>query len=190
MSNNSITIVVEGRKIRTLCDILPSEPGLQMLFVAKTPAPKSVAAGHYFQGRQGRMFWNKLIQYDVLRPTTRFEDDSLLSHGFGITDIVKVPHDFGREPSNEEYASGIVRTLELVKIHQPKIVVFVYMRVLDKILKLHFNIHEKSAYGFNPKFEGRFGTRVFVFPMPGTPCASEEAEIAMRALRQTLDQAG
>ena len=66
-SGNSITILVEGREVRTLRDILPASPGLHVLFVAKTPAPASVEEGHYFQGKQGRMFWNRLKNYDLLK---------------------------------------------------------------------------------------------------------------------------
>ncbi len=74
--DNSTVISVDGREVRTLRDILPDKPGLRVLFIAKTPAPVSVKAGHYFQGAQGRMFWNRLKQYGLLRPTVGFEDDS------------------------------------------------------------------------------------------------------------------
>jgi G:T/U-mismatch repair DNA glycosylase len=186
VEDNTITIQVNGSNVRTLQDILPSPPGLRVLFVAKTPAPTSVAAGHYFQGRQGRMFWNRLTKYGLLHPTTGYEDDSLVSHGFGITDIVKVPREFGNEPSDEEYRAGVDRILELIAVHKPEVVVFVYKRVLDKVLKLRFGLYERSDYGSNPDLDRHFGARVFVFPMPGTPCTSVQADEAMRALAQIL----
>lgn len=186
MPDNSITIVVNGRDVRTLQDILPNQPGLKALFVAKTPAPKSVAAGHYFQGQQGRMFWNRLIKYGILQPTTTYEDGSLLVHGFGLTDIVKVPRHFGNEPSIGEYEAGIDRILELIRVHQPKVLVFVYKRVLDQILKLRGLAEWKSEYGFNPDLDVHFGCRVFVFPLPGTPCTREHAHTAMQSLAKAL----
>jgi len=186
MNDNSTTIQVNGKEIKTLCDILPSSPGLRVLFIAKTPVPKSVAAGHYFQGKQGRMFWDQLINYGLLQPITEYEDDSLLDRGFGITDVVKVPREFRNEPSDEDYRAGIDRILELIAIHKPKVVVFVYKRVLDKILKLRFGLYEKSDYGFNLRFDRYFGSRVFVFPMPGTPCNSAHADKAMRDLVELL----
>jgi len=45
---------------------------------------------------------------------------------------------------------------------------------LDQILRLGFELSKKSTYGFNPDLEEdleeRLGSRVFVFPMSGTPC--------------------
>lgn len=182
MTDNSTVITVDGRKVRTLRDILPAKPGLRVLFVAKTPAPVSVEAGHYFQGAQGRMFWNRLKEYGLLKPTTAFDDDSLLEHGYGLTDIMKVPRAYGNEPSDAEYAAGLGRILKLVRAHRPKVVVFVYKRVLDQILRIGFGIQVKASYGFNPPFEERFGTRVFAFPLPGTPCTRDQAAVAMLAL--------
>src|ERR1700681_3921889 len=99
---NQIAIIVDGQEVPTLRDILPTTPGLRVLFVGKTPAPCSVEAGHYFQGHHGSMFWNKLREYGRFEPTTEFEDDSLLWHGYGLTDIVKAPHGFEEEPSDQE----------------------------------------------------------------------------------------
>jgi len=185
-SDNSTTVEVGGREVRTLRDILPESPGLRALFVGKTPSTASVAAGHYFQGHQGRMFWNRLIDYRVFRPTAEYEDDSLLNHGFGMTDIVKVPRDFGNEPSDEEYAAGVDRIIGLIRLHKPTVLIFVYKRVLDQILKLSFRSTARSRYGFNDDLDHHFGARVFVFPMPGTPCTSEEADAAMRELVEAL----
>ena len=155
-----------------------------MLFVAKVPTPRSVNAGHYFQGRQGQMFWNRLREYGLLIPTTEFEDDSLLDHGYGLTDIVKVPRDYDDEPSNAEYREGLHRILDLFRLHRPNVVVFVYKKVLDQILRFGFGISAKSSYGFNPFLETQFGTRVFAFPLPGTPCKAAQAVVAMQELRQ------
>jgi hypothetical protein len=61
-----VTIRVGDDDVATLADILPAEGPMKMLMIAKTPAFVSVDAGHYFQGRQGRMFWNRLIDYRLL----------------------------------------------------------------------------------------------------------------------------
>jgi len=177
-------IRVEGRDVLTLRDILPPTPGLQVLFVAKTPAPVSVKAGHYFQGAQGCQFWCRLKEYGLLKQTVGFEDDSLLCHGYGLTDIVKVPREYGEEPSREEYEAGLGRILELIRLHQPKIVVFVYKGVLDKISRFKFHIENKSTYGFNPSLEQHScGARVFAFPLPGVGrCTTMQAKLAMQEL--------
>jgi mismatch-specific thymine-DNA glycosylase len=188
MGSFKTTINVNGQSHETLMDILPiGNNKLDVLFIAKTPAPKSVAAGHYFQGLQGKMFWNRLTKYNILQvmPNT-FEDENLLDHNFGITDIIKVPRSFGNEPSTEEYKAGLNRILKIIKSYSPKIVVFVYKRVLDNILCFGFNLTLKSEYGFNSNLDKYFNSKVFVFPMPGTPCTTEQAAISMNKIRRIL----
>jgi G:T/U-mismatch repair DNA glycosylase len=188
MTNHATTIVVDGREVPTLEDILPRAPGLRALFIGKTPAPTSVEAGHYFQGNQGKIFWNRLREYGVLVPATEYEDDSLLAHGFGLTDIVKAPRRYRVEPSDHEYRAGLNRVLDLIPAHRPRVVVFVYKKVIDKILQLKFGIRRPTtAYGFNPQFEKQIGTRVFAFPLPGVGgCTQQEAASAMRELTVVL----
>jgi uracil-DNA glycosylase len=186
---NQTIIVLNDKEHLTLKDILPFEPGLDMLFIAKTPTPISVNVGHYFQGRQGRMFWNKLKDYSILSvPFGEFEDDNLLENCYGITDIVKVPRGYGNEPTEQEYQAGLKRIIDLIHEHSPKVIVFVYKKVLDQILKLGFNNYTKSKYGFNPSMDKYFDSRVFVFPMPGTPCSRGEAHEAMSELKRILNK--
>lgn len=184
MANFKTSIIVEGKSFETLADILPEKNKvLDILFVAKTPALISVNSGHYFQGKQGRMFWNKLSEYNILKvPYGIYEDELLLQNNYGITDIVKVPRDYGNEPSDKEYIEGLQRILDTINIHKPKVIVFIYKKVLDNITKLGFGINVKSFYGFNPDLEKYFNSKVFVFPMPGTPCTTAEAVKAMEEL--------
>jgi G:T/U-mismatch repair DNA glycosylase len=153
-----------------------------VLFVGKTPAPDSVQIGHYFQGRQGRLFWKLLKEYGIFEPTTEFEDDSLLSYRYGLTDIAKVPRPFGEEPSRAEYEIGARRVIELVRLHPPSVIVFVYKKVLDRVAQLEFGVTQRSSYGFNQSLEPYFRCRVFAFPLPGTPCGREQANQAMQQL--------
>lgn len=187
-TGNAITIEVDGRTIQTLRDILPESPGLKILFVGKTPAPESVQKGHYFQGAHGRLFWKSLKQYGILKPTTEFEDDSLLQQGYGLTDIAKIPRPFGHEPSPDEYRRGTERILQVIQLHQPKVVVFVYKRVLDRAIQLAFGLTKKSKYGFNRDLERHFGCKVFAFPLPGTPCTRDEIKAGMQALADTCTE--
>lgn len=187
MGNYKTTIQVNGKNHYTLADILPENGKIEILFIAKTPAPISVEAGHYFQGKQGTMFWNRLAEYNILKvPNGDFADNHLLKNNYGITDIVKVPRDYGNEPSTEEYKLGLNRILTTIDKLQPKVIVFVYKAVLDKIIELNFGIKTKANYGFNPQLDKHFQTKVFVFPMPGTPCKSDEAIKAMTELKQLL----
>ncbi|MFW9989634.1 MAG: uracil-DNA glycosylase family protein, partial [Candidatus Odinarchaeota archaeon] len=144
-------------------------------FIGKTPAPISVEKGHYFQGKQGKMFWNKLIEYDILSIRTRtYEDENLIENNYGITDIVKEPKPFGLEPTNEEYQSGLKKIEKIIEKYKADVIVFVYKKVLDNILKMRFNFTSKSNYGMNSNLDDLLGAKVFVFPMPGTPCSKQQ----------------
>ncbi len=190
MVDYSVWQEFEGRKVRTLRDILPERPGVRALFVAKTPAHVSVEAGHYFQGKQGQSFWRQLRQYGMLHPRTVFEDESLLEHGFGLTDIAKLPRDYGSEPSSKEYMEGTGRILNLINLHKPIIVIFVYKRILDKVLCRYFKDETKAAYGFNPSLDHHFGAKVFVLPLPGVGgCTKTTIDSAMRELGSVLGYA-
>ncbi|HUW11847.1 MAG TPA: uracil-DNA glycosylase family protein [Anaerolineae bacterium] len=184
-------IVVAGRTFATLQDILPESGPMRMMIIGKTPAPVSVKAGHYLQGRQGRMFWNRLQDYGLLRvPPGKYEDEVLLDHGYGITDIVKRPYPFGVEPSGHEYRDGIARVKRLLLRLAPRVALFVYKKPLDRWLSLEAGWQVKSEYGFNRKWETSLGCKVFVFPMPGTPCNSDVARQAMRDLVEELRTLG
>jgi len=185
--NYQIRMEQDGKTVMTLKYILPDGEQLRMLIVGKTPVPESVAVGHYFQGRQGRMFWNRLKHYRILEtPEGEFEDDYLLEHGFGITDVVKAPRKYGKEPSTAEYRAGVPRVMELISRHQPLITMFVYKRGLVKLVKYGFDENSRAGYGFNSQYEQLMGTKPSVFPMPGTPCKRELAQAVMTALHQEI----
>lgn len=185
--NYKTKIIVDEIEYETLKDILPDNNDIEILFIAKTPALVSVEKGHYFQGRQGTAFWNKLIEYKILTVKSEtYPDENLIEHNYGFTDIVKVPRNYGNEPTKKEYQDGLSRILEIIKIKNPKIIVFVYKKVLDNILKFGFNINKKSDYGFNPKLQELFNSKVFVFPMPGTPCNSNDIIKHMTDLKSII----
>jgi mismatch-specific thymine-DNA glycosylase len=187
MTTFKTKITVDGIVHETLADILPENGNLEILFIAKTPATVSVEAGHYFQGKQGTMFWNRLSNYDILKvPNGKFADEYLISNKYGITDIVKVPRDYGNEPTDEEYKQGLKRILLTIEKYKPTVIIFIYKKVLDIIIRLNFGISTKANYGFNPQFDKYFNSKVFVFPMPGTPCKSEEAVQSMNNLKTLL----
>ena len=187
--NYKIVLKTNGEEFETLADILPNKSEfLHVLFIAKTPVPISVEIGHYFQGRQGKMFWNKLQDYDIFHVKDgTYEDENLLDHNFGITDIVKKSRQFGNEPTPNEYKEGLTRILKTIEIYCPEVIVFVYKAVLDNILRYGFEQYEKSCYGFNLNYETFFNSKVFVFPMPGTPCTREKAHASMSILYELLD---
>jgi len=186
--NYQIEIRVDNRTVKTLADILPSSSPIKMLIIGKTPAPISVSKGHYFQGRQGKGFWNLLRKYGLLHLSgKRFDDEALIEHGYGITDVVKTPHEPGREPTDQEYKMNWHRVSALIDKLRPHVTMFVYKGALNKILKLVCNSEVKASYGFNSDLDELFGSKLFVFPMPGTRCTAEEACKAMNDLRAALE---
>src|SRR3569833_740073 len=187
MSNFKTLITFDNVQYYTLADILPEKENLDILFVGKTPAEICVEVGLFFKSKHGIMFWNKLADFDILKvPVGAFADECLIANNYGITDIVKIPRKFGNEPSDEEYKIGFPGLIEKVTKFRPKVIVFVYKGALDKLTRLTFNLKSKSKYGFNPNLDRYFGSKIFVFPMPGTPCKSEDSYKAMIDLKHIL----
>lgn len=58
---------------------------------------------------------------------------------------------------------------------------FVYKKVLDNIIG-ELGVSTITTYGFNVSLGSLFGSKVFVFPMPGTPCTKEQQIKAMNDL--------
>lgn len=181
-------ISVDGHEVATLADILPERGTLRALFIGKTPSPASVEAGHYFEGRMGKGLWKRLADAGLLHvPPGAFADDALLEHGFGVTDLCKVPRPFGDEPSQDEYECGWERVNAVAARWRPRILVFVYKGSLDKVLRYSFGWEHKSGYGFNDDLMRTFGRRVFAFPLPGVACTAREAQRHMADLVGALE---
>src|SRR5215204_3199023 len=89
--SHRITTVIDGRTIDTLADLPPLRD--RLLFVGLNPSPISVESGHYFQGRLGRAFWQRLVTASILPQGTVIDeaDDALMAQGHGVTDLLKVP---------------------------------------------------------------------------------------------------
>jgi len=175
--------------MKTLPNIVPRGRGeLVMLIVGKTPACVSVKEGHYFRGTHGKRFWKLLGAHTAFkRGAAAFEDESLLQYGFGITDIVKKPREFGKEPTKEEYCEGIKGVQNLILTYKPAILLFVYKRSLDKWMRWQFGHSAKATYGFDRPAEREFNRAVFAAPLPGVGrCTSDRIESCWRQLGRRL----
>jgi len=178
---------INGQQVTTLADILPAAGPMRMLVVGKTLSPASVDVGHHLQSRQGRLFWRRLEEYDVLPcPNDRYHDETLLEQGFGIINIAKQPRELGSEPSSDEYRAGWEHVEEVIQRLRPRIVTFVYKGALDCVLRLNYGWQHNSVYGFNQDLTRTLGRRVFAFPLPGTPCTLREARRAMEDLQKAV----
>ena len=94
-----------GRQVETPEDLL--RPDLRAVCVGINPAPKSVRAGHYYQGPVGQKLFSRLHQAGVV-PAGRggWQDAEAFAAGVGFTDIVKRPTAKASEVRSEEYEHG------------------------------------------------------------------------------------
>ncbi len=178
----------DGRiEYETLADILPGEGRLEMLIIGKRPAPTSVQASHYLQGRQGQLFWKLMRDYGILSHGHGYADDLLAAQGFGITDVVKRPAAAGNEPTDEEYKTGARRIAQILSDLKPRVALFLYKPPLVILATLLGSSTAEAKYGFNEDLKDVFfGSEVFLFPMPGTPCSKSVQVSSMSELRKKL----
>ena len=128
--NHRATIEIDGRQIETLADLPPLRD--RLLFVGLNPSPVSVASGHYFQGRLGRAFWNRLIVATILPAGTPIEtaDDALVAAGHGITDLRKVPSPRD-DATDAELRAGVGPLWHKISVWRPAAIVFVWKRAAE-----------------------------------------------------------
>jgi hypothetical protein len=121
------TVELDGRVMETLADLPPVRGSL--LFVGLNPSTVSVQAGHYHQGRLGRLFWRRLISAGILPAGISLDgaDDALVAAGHGITDLIKTqtPRDIA---TNAELTAGVGPLWQKVALWRPGAVVFIYKR--------------------------------------------------------------
>ncbi|HEX5823375.1 MAG TPA: uracil-DNA glycosylase family protein [Candidatus Limnocylindrales bacterium] len=124
------TVEVDGVQVETLADLPPLRD--RLLFVGLNPSPVSVAAGHYFQGRLGRAFWERLIVAQILPKDTAIEtaDDTLVAAGHGVTDLLKMPT--ARDTATDDVLrAGVGPLWQKIAIWRPAAIVFVYKRAAE-----------------------------------------------------------
>jgi len=124
------TLQLDGTPVETLADLPPLRD--RMLFVGLNPSPVSVRAGHYFQGRLGRMFWERLMVAQILPRDTVIEtaDDTLVAAGHGLSDLHKVPSP--RDTATDAtLRAGVGPLWQKIAIWRPAAIVFVYKRAAE-----------------------------------------------------------
>lgn len=164
-----------GHEVLTLADLMPDAP--RVVVIGINPAPTSVAAGHYYQGRLGQMFFARLRKVGVLPEAPgAWEDDAAVAAGFGFTDIVKRPTSNATEVRAEEYAFGLPRLLDRLEEAAPPLTLFTFKRSAEAVLGLFS--------GCGPLDQRLAGSQVFV--MPGPYAAREATERDLAVLRTLL----
>ena len=169
------TLVVEGREVETLADLPPLRD--RLLFVGLNPSPVSVAAGHYFQGRLGKAFWQRLIVAQILPHDTEIEtaDDALVAAGHGLTDLLKVPT--SRDTATDDVLrAGVGPLWQKIAIWRPAAIVFVYKRAAE--ISAGRSLAEPWGQLIGVALAGRP-----CFLMPGPYAPSEEVAAGLNLIR-------
>jgi TDG/mug DNA glycosylase family protein len=165
-----------GEEVETLEDLL--RPGLRAVCVGINPAPRSVRAGHYYQGTLGQKFFSRLHGARVV-PGGKggWQDDEAFAAGVGFTDIVKRPTDKASQVRPQEYEHGRGLLEAKLEHHRPELIIFTFKEAAKKLFG------EFAGNGFVP---GLRLARSQVFVMPGPYEAASTATATLNELRASM----
>lgn len=170
-------------KNKTIRDVIA--PGLRVLFCGINPGLYSAATGHHF-ARPGNRFWPTLYQAGftprLLHPS---EERELLTHGYGITNLVKRATSTADELSPDELLAGQRRLKIKVRRFQPQVVA-----VLG--ISAYRTAFLKKTVTLGQQPERLVNSIVWVLPNPsGLNAHYQLADLAehFRVLHQSVDRA-
>jgi TDG/mug DNA glycosylase family protein len=107
-------IAAEGKTVR---DVIV--PGLRVLFCGINPGLYTAAVGHHF-ARPGNRFWPALYAAGFTdRLLSPFDERELLSHGFGITNVVMRATATADQLSRVELRAAGKRLAAKIRRHKP-----------------------------------------------------------------------
>lgn len=165
-----------GQSILTLADVWP-ERAVAMI-VGLNPAPKSVAAGHYYQGSVGQRQLLRLADAGPFdRPAGPFFESSAITAGVGFTDLVKRPTVGEGDVLRREQEHGRGALFAELKRREVPLVVCVFRHPADAILG------RKSVVGFQSESTPWGGA---LFRMPGPFENSSRSGEVMRTLHDFI----
>lgn len=167
-----------GMRVLTLRDIWPGTP--RAMIVGLNPAPASVEAGHYYQGRSGRRQLLRLADAGLFtRPNLDeigFEAAALRAQ-VGFTDLVKRPTRGEHDVSDGEVEFGRKVLFRDLESHGVPLVICVFRHPVTALLGT------SGGPGFQPRTTP-WGARVF--RMPGPFAAASESREVMAQLSRAL----
>jgi TDG/mug DNA glycosylase family protein len=155
----------------TLPDLLA--PGLRVVFVGINPSSYSVARGHYFARKQNR-FWpafsrsrlsapvRAALGRDALGPA---DDVRLPEHGFGFTDLVKVPSPNAASLKPADYRAWAPRLLARLAPLAPRVVCFHGAMAYRPFARHVLGIDLKTVLP-GPQSAKLAGARIYLAPNP------------------------
>ena len=110
---------LEAAKGKTLPDVIA--PDLKVLFCGINPGLYTAAIGHHF-GRPGNRFWPTLFAAGFTpRLLSPFEEQELLTLGYGITNVVDRATAAAEELTPEDYLQGGKRLVKKVERYRPRV---------------------------------------------------------------------
>lgn len=167
-----------GIEVLTLADIWPEHP--RAMIVGLNPAPPSVAAGHYYQGRVGQRQITRLQEAGLFHAprTGTFLEEEALRADVGFTDLVKRPSTGEGDIPRAEQAQGRSELTTQLAARSVPLVVCVFRHPANAIMG------GTSEVGFQ-KRPTPWGGRLFRMPSPfeNTDAAAEH----MSPLAEFLD---
>lgn len=165
-----------GSQVLTLADVWPDEP--HAVIVGLNPAPPSVTAGHYYQGRVGQAQLRRLASAGLFHlPAGRYFEEAASEAGIGFTDIVKRPSRGEGGVRPEEIRFGSASLAEKLADRNVELVVCVFRHPVKVLLG------SEARPGMQEK---RTPWGAQVFRMPGPYDKRENIERVMDELRSTM----
>jgi len=169
---------------KTVPDVVA--PGLRVLFCGINPGLYTAAVGHHF-ARPGNRFWPALFAAGFTdKLLSPFEEQKLLTNGYGITNVVERATATAAELSIEEYIEGGRRLEAKVRRMRPRFIavlgVGAYRTAFDR---------PKAKLGLQPEAIGE--TASWVLPNPSGLNAhyqSQELARLFKELRLAVEEAG
>ena len=140
-----------GEAAPTLPDIPPRPGGV--LLVGINPAPISVAAGHYYQGRLGQRLWRRLERVGLLRDAVPgAEDEAFARAGHGLTDLVKRPTPSAAELDDAELEAGVDALRAKIRDWRPGLVLFAFAEPARRVLSARVTPGAGAPFEDTPTF--------------------------------------
>jgi TDG/mug DNA glycosylase family protein len=175
MANHRVVEEWMGLPEETLEDLL--RPGLRAVCVGINPSRVSVDAGHYYQGRLGRLFLRRLRAVGLLtQDAPGYEDDVLFAGGVGFTDIIKRATTRAQVLRPDEFTHGRSQLLRKLSDANAPLVIFTYKKTAEVLLGGF------RGEGLLPAQDVLAGD-AFVMPGPYAPRQRvEETLVELRAL--------
>ncbi|MBY0528230.1 MAG: G/U mismatch-specific DNA glycosylase [Gemmataceae bacterium] len=160
-------------------------PDLRVLFCGINPGLYTAAIGHHF-GRPGNRFWPTLHAAGFTdRILSPYEEQELLAHGYGITNVVARATATAAELTSEELIAGRQRLLRKVRRYHPRFLAVLGVGAYREGWK-----EPKAVLGLQPKPIA--ATKVWVLPNPSGLNAhyhGDQLAGLFRELREAVDAA-